>query len=165
MAVRRVLAEANVGEEHHFRRALREGAQRLLDDAVLVVGARGRIVLLLRDTEEEDGADAEPQELLGLVGEAVDRTLRDSGQAFERLLDAGARTGEERVDEVAQVEPRLADELPEGAGAPEASEAGGRKGAHASNLRIPSRAAAPKATASPMSQAASRARVDQGSLS
>ena len=74
-------------------------------------------------------------------------------------------TGEERVDEVAQVEARLADELPEGAGAPEASQAGGRKGAHASNLRIPSRAAAPKATASPTSQAASRARVDQGSLS
>ena len=151
--------------QHQLGRALREGTEGLLDDAVLVVGARRRIVLLLRDPEEEDGADAEPQELLGLVGEAVDRPLRDAGQAFERLLDSGAGTGEERVDEVAQVEPRLADELPEGAGAPKASQAGGRKGAHASNLRIPSRAAAPKATASPTSQAASRARVDQGSLS
>ena len=85
VAVRRVLAEADVGEEHELGRTLRERTERLLDDAVLVVGARRRLVLLLRDPEEEDGADAEPQELLGLVGEPVDRALRDAGQAFERL--------------------------------------------------------------------------------
>src|SRR4029078_3753274 len=123
MAVRRVLAKADVGEEDHLRRALGHGAQGLLDDAVLVVGARGRFVLLLRDAKEEDGADAEAHELLRLVSETIDGALRNAGEALERLLHSGARTGEDRVDEVAQVEARLAHELTEGARAPEPAQA------------------------------------------
>ena len=166
MAVRRVLAEADVREEDEVGRPLRERPERLLHDAVLVPGAGGGLVLLLRDPEEKDGADAEAEELLCLVGEPVDGALRNTGKPFERLVDTGARAGKQGIDEVAEVESRLADELPERTGAAEAPQAGSRKNAaHASNLRMPSLAPAPKAAARPTSQAASRARVPQGSLS
>ena len=53
VAVRRVLAEADVGEEHEPGRLLAERAQGPLDDPVLVVGARADLVLLLGDAEED----------------------------------------------------------------------------------------------------------------
>ena len=60
VAVRRVLAEADVGEQHELGEARAQRAQRALDDAVVVPGAGALLVLLLRDAEEHHGADAEP---------------------------------------------------------------------------------------------------------
>src|SRR5438034_22389 len=58
MAVRRVLAQADVGEEHELREARAEVAERALDDAVVLPGAGGLLVLRLRDAEEDDRADS-----------------------------------------------------------------------------------------------------------
>ena len=53
VAVRRVLAEADVGEEHEPGGLLPQRPERALDDPVVVVGARRGLVLLLGDPEEE----------------------------------------------------------------------------------------------------------------
>ena len=124
--------------------ALAQRAERPLDDAVVVVGAGARLVLLLRDAEEDDRADARPVRLLGLVAEAVDRPPCDSWQPLERPLDAFAGADEERIDEVVQVEPRLADERAERRRAPKAAQPRDRKGRHDGIFargRPPSRAA------------------------
>jgi hypothetical protein len=118
--VRGVFAEADVREEDEPRHPFAERAQRLLDDPVVVVGARAGLVLLLRDPEEDHGRDPGAVRGLGLVAEAVDRALRDARQALERPLDALAGDGEERVHEVVERETRLPDERPERRGAAKA---------------------------------------------
>ena len=60
---------------------------------------------------------------LGLVAQAVDRTLDDRIQPLERVLDSFSRADEERVDEVCDVQPCLADELAESRRPAETSEA------------------------------------------
>src|SRR3712207_7288813 len=51
------------------------------------VGARADLVLLLRDPEEEDRADAERVQPPRLVDEHVDRAAPDPRETRERLLD------------------------------------------------------------------------------
>jgi hypothetical protein len=166
VAVRGVFAQADVGQKHELGDLLAEGSQRPLHDSVLVVGSRARPVLLLGDAEEENGADPQSLSLLGFLAETVDGALRDTGQALERPLDSVARANEERKDKVAQVEARLAHELAQRRGAPEAAKPReGKRAAHASNLRMPTRAATAKARPRPASQALARRSAPQGSRS
>jgi hypothetical protein len=58
VAVGRVLAEADVREEDELREAWPQRAQRLLDDAVVLPRAGRLVVLVSRDAEEQEGADA-----------------------------------------------------------------------------------------------------------
>jgi hypothetical protein len=127
VAMGHVLAETDIGEEHELGHPLAQGAQRLLDDAVIVVSAGGGFVLLLRDAEEENGADAERVDFLRFGAEPVDGPLRDAVETFERVLHARARASEEREDEVASVDARLAHEIAQRRGAPKAPQTGHRK--------------------------------------
>jgi hypothetical protein len=111
VAVGRVLAETDIREEHELGQPLAKSAQRLLDDAVVLVRAGAGFVLLLRDAEEEDGADAEPLDFLRFVTEPVDGSLRDALETFERVLYAHAGAGKEWEDEVANVDAGLADKV------------------------------------------------------
>ena len=67
VAVRRVLAEADVGEQDELREARPQRAQRDLDDAVLLPRAGRLVVLHLGDAEEHHRADAARGKLLDLV--------------------------------------------------------------------------------------------------
>ena len=69
MAVRGVLAQADVRDEHELRLLGAERPQCLLDDPVLDPRARALVVLLLGDSEEEHGLDPERDELAGLRDE------------------------------------------------------------------------------------------------
>ena len=113
MAVRRVLAETDVGEQQQLREPRPQLAKRALHDSVVVPGAGALLVLLVRDPEEDHRGDAEALELLDFPREVVDREA-----AHRRQLRVRARVGadEERLDEVVEVEPRLAHERAEGAG-------------------------------------------------
>ena len=53
VAVRGVLAEADVGQEQQLGKARPERTERLLDDPLGDPGARALVVLLLRDAEED----------------------------------------------------------------------------------------------------------------
>ena len=170
VTVRRVLAEADVGDEDELGHPLTECAERALHDPVVLPRARSLLVLGLRDAEQQHRLDTECVCFLGLVAQEVDRALHDRIQTLERILDPFARADEERVDEVSDIQPCLAHELAESAGSTEPSKAGDGKpaagesvgGAHVSNLRTPSRAAAAKRARRPASHAASRATVPQG---
>src|SRR5205085_2097727 len=61
-----------------------------------------------------------------------------------------------------EVEPRLPHERPQRAGAPQPAQPRNRKGAHADNLRTPTRASAKKSPPRPTSHAASRSSLSHG---
>ncbi len=113
MAVARVLAEADVGDHDEVGARGLERPGGLLDDAVLCVALGAELVLLGRDPEEQHGPDAELVELRGLGGERVDGELCDPRHRRDRLAHALAGSDEERVDEVARIQRRLADEVAE----------------------------------------------------
>ena len=159
VAVRGVLAEAHVGQEHELRIRPAQSPQRTLDDPVLVPGAGAVLVLLLGDPEEQKGAHAEPRRLLGLGDEILDRVPAHGGQVGVRL---GRRPDEEREDEVLEIQACLAHERAQPVAAAQPAQARGRKGTHTNNLRAPSRASPPKTAPSATSQSPSRRTLPQG---
>ena len=76
MPVRGVLAEADVGHQHELGEARPERAEGALDDPVVVPRAGRLLVLLLGDPEEDHRLHAEPNELLDLTDDVVDRVAR-----------------------------------------------------------------------------------------
>ena len=162
VTVRRVLAQADVRDHDELGDGAAERTDGLLHDPVLVVGARGGLVLRRRNSEEEDRPDPGSARSGSFVAERVDRPLRNRRQSLERPLHTLARADEERVDEVGQVDARLPDERPQGSGPPEPAQTGDGKGAHVSNLRTPILAAAANPRASTASQPSSRATVAHG---
>ena len=74
VAVRGVLAEADVGDQDELRLLAPQRAECALDDPVVLPRARALLVLLLRDAEEEQGLDAEGRELPRLDARARPRT-------------------------------------------------------------------------------------------
>ena len=104
----RVLAEADVGDEHELGELGAQRAQRLLDDPVVVPGARALVVLLLRDAEEQHRLDAEPRRALPPRARARRPSAADRRAAPRSRTRRGR--DEERHHEVVEVEPRLAHE-------------------------------------------------------
>ena len=133
VAVRGVLAEADVGDEHELGLLGPERAQGPLDDPVVGPGARALLVLLLRDPEQEHGLDPERDELVGLARRASSTEWRVDAPAAPRCATV-ARPDEERHHEVVELEPRLADERAQRVGAPQPAQARGGEGAHAEQV-------------------------------
>src|SRR5262249_53798216 len=168
--VRRVLAEAHVGEEQQVREAVAQLAQRLLDDAVRVPGAGALVVLRVRDPEQDHARDAGRSNDLDLARKVGDGEAPQGGKP---LVGACVGADEERHHEVAAVDGRLADEVAERAGAAQTAEAGLREGAHQGDCvsgtavytrrrRAASRASAHNAAVIATSQAASAPSVRHG---
>jgi hypothetical protein len=103
-----VLAAADVRDAHETRRRLAEGAHRALDGPLVVPGRAALGVLVLRDAEEHHGGDALREGGGSRLGDEVGRLPRHTRHRRDRLLDALARTGEEREHEVRGGETRLA---------------------------------------------------------
>ena len=129
VSVRGVLAETDVRDEDEV--ATVQLAQRTLHDAVLVPGARAFLVLLVGNAEEDDGLYAQADELVRFGGHALDGMAGESGQLLVRELDG---PDEQRHDEIREVEARLANEVAQPAGAPQAAEPRHRKRAHGYSL-------------------------------
>ena len=132
VAVRGVLAEADVSHQHQLGVLRAERAKRLLHDPVLVPGTGALVVLLVGHAEEEERLDAKPGQLAGLGDEVVDRVTAHPGQI---LVPNRRGPGEERQHEVVEVEPRLAHQAPEGIGSTQPPEACRRECAHADTVR------------------------------
>src|SRR5439155_23559022 len=82
VSMRRVLAEADVGDEDEV--AATQLAQRALDDALVVPGGRTVLVLLVGDAEEDDGLDAEADELVRLRADSFDGVPCEPGEVGVR---------------------------------------------------------------------------------
>ena len=78
VAVRGVLAQADVGDDEQVGVRLLDRARGELDDALVVVGARALLVLLGRDAEQQHRRDAERVRLAGLLDRVRDRQPVDA---------------------------------------------------------------------------------------
>ena len=162
VAVRGVLAETDVGQQHEPRARLAQRPQRALDDAVVVPGARAVGVLLFRDAEQDQRLHAEPSGFLGLGDEIVDGKPAERGQLGVRL---GGRADEDREHEVVEIQSRLAHERAQAIAAPEPTQPRDGKRAHINNLRASIRASPPKTAPSATSQSPSRSTLVPGARS
>ena len=129
VAVRGVLAEADIGDEDEpVEGAIGfEGAQALLDDAVGCVGAGGKVVLFRGKAEEEQAAEAKRGAGFGLLQRLVDGEVEDAGHGGDLFAHTLAGAEEERIDERAGMEMRLADERAQGWSAAQTAQTCGGK--------------------------------------
>jgi len=92
-------------------------AERLLDDAVIVVVLRTDLVLAGRNTEQQHRLDPErtyPVDFL--IQYLVNRELKHPRHRWDLALDCATVHHEERLDEIGWRKFVFADELPDGAG-------------------------------------------------
>src|SRR5215207_8197027 len=115
VAVARVLAEADVGDHDQLRRRILYGAGRELDYPLGVVRPARSLVLRVRDTEEQHRGHPEVVRPLRLGDGVVYGELEDAGHGRYRVLHVLPDRHEDRVDEVARGEPRLAHQAAQGA--------------------------------------------------
>ena len=130
MAVVGVLAEADVADDAEVGVGVLEGAHRLLDDAVGGVGLRCRASSFAAGRPKSSTAGTPQVAQLARLGrELVERELVLAGHRRDLVADAAPVGDEQRVDEVARVQPRLGDEAAQGLAAAQTPEAleGGRE--------------------------------------
>ena len=107
VSVRGVLTETDVADEAHIGEVYLADAQRLLDDAVFVVGLAAAFVLMLGDAEEEHGVHARAPHLFEDARKGVGAAAplsRHRGDLFDDVLSLA---DEYRIDEHGGGEPRL----------------------------------------------------------
>ena len=126
VAVVGVLAEADVGDEDEGveARDCLEGAESLLDDALLGIGSGGVGIFFGGKAEEEQAAEAESGAGFGFFDGFVDGEIEDAGHGGDFLADAFAGTDKERVDEGGRGEMGFADEGAQRRSAAETAHAG-----------------------------------------
>ena len=108
VAVRRVRAQADVGEQQQLGKARAQCAESLLHDTVLGPGTRRLVVLVLGHAEQQQCRDTSQRQRLRLAQQAVDRVTAERGQL---LVDQRLGSDEHRHDEVVYAQTRLADEI------------------------------------------------------
>ena len=127
VAVRGVLAEADVGDHDQFGVGLLQRPHRHLHDALVVVGAGAGLVLGGGDAEEQDRADPGGGDLGRLRDQLRDREALDARHRLDLLADPLAGDDEGGLDQVLRGELGLADEAAQGLGAAQAAHACGGK--------------------------------------
>src|SRR4051794_5852525 len=132
VAVRRVLAKTDVGQEEQLREPRPQRSKRLLNDAVVDPRAGALVVLLLGDAEEDHRLNPRPEQVLALANGALDREPRERGQPVVRQL---LGSDEQRLHEVVERQRRLADEVAQGAAAAKAAETRRREAGHLESVR------------------------------
>ena len=121
VAVRHVLAQANIAHQQQAGHFALDGARRLLHDAVIGPGAGGDFVLRLRQAEEDDAGNAQRLHLGALLHRFVDRQVVDPGHGAHFLANAFARANEQRIDEAFRAEAGFADKRAHRFGATQAA--------------------------------------------
>jgi hypothetical protein len=127
VAVARVLAQAQIGDDRQsgVGRLDRPGGE--LDDALVVPGLRAHLVLGRREPEEHHSPDAQRGRLGGLLHRVVDGEVIDPGHGRDRRTTGRSADHEHRVDQVARREGRLAHERAQRVRLSQSSEPGLRK--------------------------------------
>ena len=125
VAVAGVFAQADVGDEHELFAGgrLLEGAETLLDDAVVVPCAGGLFVLGVGQAEEQEAANAELRGFFGFAKGFIDGKIEHSGHGTHRVAYTFARAEKERVDQVAGLKRGFANQGAQRFGAPQTTHA------------------------------------------
>jgi hypothetical protein len=140
VAVRGVGAEADVGDHDQLGVGLLDRPHGELDDALVVVGAGARLVLLGGDAEQQHRRDAELLDRAGLLDRVRDRQPLDAGHRLDRRAAVGAELDEQRLDEVCRRELGLAHHVAQQAATAQPAHAGGWK-CHRDQSRPPAQTA------------------------
>ena len=109
MAVRRVLAEADVGDDEHPRHLALEGANRRLDRRLRIVGGRPDVVFRVGQPEEQHARDAVSLGRRRFFHGLVHRELIDARHRSDFTPLSLAGHDEERIEKHIRRQPRLAD--------------------------------------------------------
>ena len=125
VTVRRVLAEADIADNHELWHSSLDGLDGTLHRARRVPGRRAIRILVLRQAEDLDSGDAECRDLLGELDGIVDREVIAVRHARDLFLDMLTRDDEDRIDEVLCGKSRLPDHG-----------AHGRRDAHAARTKL-----------------------------
>jgi hypothetical protein len=126
MSMRRVLAQAHVGDDHHVRHRAAYRAHGFRDRAARIVRTRTSFVLVWRDPEEQHRLHAIGPRGLTRLDDDVHRHLRDAGHGSNGLAYARAADRKERKDQLLRGKPRFLHERPEGRGAAKAAQPAGK---------------------------------------
>ena len=111
MTVIGVLAAADIRDHEHVRVDRLDLADRLLDDAVRIVGAGREVVLLGRDAEQQHGRDTQRAQVGDFARKLVERELELARHRADLVTDTFPLGHEQGVDEVGGVERCLAHEI------------------------------------------------------
>ena len=98
-----------------------DGADRPLDDALVVVSARRLFVLRLGQAEEDDAADPQITNLAAFLDRDVDGHLAVRGHRRDRLFHAFARANKQGQNEIRGFEAGLPDDAANRFGGPQAA--------------------------------------------
>ncbi len=109
MAVRGVLAEADVGDHGQVGVGVLQRPDRHLHDPLVVVGAAADLVLGGGDAEQQQRADPGGGDLAGLLDQVGDREALDARHRLDLLADPLAGDDEGGLDQVGRRELGLAD--------------------------------------------------------
>ena len=136
VAVRGVLAQADVGDHGQLGVGLLERPYRKLDDALLVVGAGAGLVLGGGYAEQQHGPDSGREDLLAFGDQLGDRQPLHAWHRGNLLAHAFAGNHEQRLDQVRRRYVGLADQVAERLRAAQPPHPRGGK-AHRANSRSP----------------------------
>ena len=122
VAVRRVLAQADVGDDEQLAALGADGAHRPLHDAVVRVALRALRVLALGQAEQDDARDAERLDLPRLARGLVDREV-EAARAASAISRRTPSPGddEQGIDQAVGGEAGLAHHAAEALGAAQAA--------------------------------------------
>jgi hypothetical protein len=127
MSMACVFAVANVCDQQCVRHSLLDCAQGSLNDAVVRVRARRHLVLLGRNSEKNDSADAKIANFATFFNDSVDRKLRVPGHRRDVAPDVLTFADEEGKDEVGSLELGFANKRAQGFRAAQAAHSVDRK--------------------------------------
>src|SRR2546427_310495 len=97
----------------------------LLDDPIVGIGPAAGRIFRVGEPEEENGIDPQSAYRTHIGDEFIDREPELAGHGGDRLADAPPAAHKHRIDELMRVQPRLADQLPDGLRPPQPPQPGG----------------------------------------
>ncbi len=114
MAVRRVLAKADIRDHQELRNALFQAAQSGLNNAVWVEGLRTELIFQPGNAEEKDGRYTEIEDLFSVFYQLVYRVLVDPGHAGDSFCAINLLGDEHWVNQLTCLKTVLLYNLPQG---------------------------------------------------
>ena len=128
VSVRHVFAQANIAHEDEVRHFALEGSGGLLNDSVFRPGAGGNLVLGLRQSEEDDGGNAQRRGGSRFFHRFIHGKIEHARHRPDFLAHTLARADEQRVHKGLRGEPGLADQGAQALILAQAAEACDREG-------------------------------------
>ena len=125
VAVVRIFAEADVGDDDETELGLADCGDRALHGAIRRGCFRAGRVLALGQAEENHGGNAQIGDFAALLGDFIGGLLIDARHRANFGANIRSGAGEHGIDEAARAEPCLADQFAQGFGAAQAARAMG----------------------------------------